>query len=89
MKFFGLGVDPDLVILELGLFGGMPDGVLQAPILSTRPRLQGLLAGEHAPGGQFVDRLLQLRAAGGDHVPLEDAVDVRSSSLASSCVPRR
>ncbi len=55
-----LGVHADLVILELRLFGDVPDGVLQAADLVDQAEIQGLPAGEHAPGGQFVDRLLEL-----------------------------
>ena len=76
-----LGIDADLVVLELRLFGDESDGVVQRADLVDQAEFQGLLAGEDAAGGQFVDRLLELRAAGGDDVAFEDAVDVVHPAL--------
>ncbi len=65
-----LGIHADLVILELRLFGDVPDGVLQSADLVDQAQVQGLLAGEHAPGSQFVDRLLSFAPRAATTCPL-------------------
>ena len=69
-KVFWLGVNSDLVILQVRLLGGVLDGVLQSADLIDQAEFQGLPTGEHAAGGQFVNRLLSLAPRASTTCPL-------------------
>src|SRR5205823_3242265 len=70
------GYDANLVIGDFRFPGDELDGIAQAADLVHEAELEGLAAGIDAPARQLVDRLLELLAANGDHVALEDSVDV-------------